>query len=124
MHAIATAFSGAARVVALVGAALGLMVFLLSGLIPAIIYGSFAGMSVAHSLVGDVGGSVILTSLEVGGAVISSVLVGALFMSFGAVLGAALNVLVRVLAPLGGELHPPSRASRSQARTVASSDGK
>jgi len=98
MHAIAAAFSGTARVVALVGAGIALMVFLLSGLIPALVLGSFAGMSVAHSLVADTGGTVMRTALEVSGAVLSSVAAGALFMVLGAVVGAALNVLVRVLS--------------------------
>lgn len=98
MHAIAAAFSGTARVVAIIGAGIGLMVFLVSGLIPAIVYGSFAGMSVAHSLVNDDAGTVIRTALEVSGAVLSSIGVGALFMGLGTIVGLALNALARVLA--------------------------
>jgi hypothetical protein len=97
MHAIATAFSGSARLVALFGAAIALAVFLLSGLIPAIVYGSFAGMSVAHALLGEIGSNGLRTAFEVSGAVISAVLAGALSIAVGAVVGAALNVFVRAL---------------------------
>jgi len=98
MQAIAAAFSGPARVITLVGAGIGLLGYLVSGLIPAIVYGSFAGMSVAQTLVGEVGADTLRTGLEVGGAVITSVAAGAAFIAVGAVVGAALNVLVRVMA--------------------------
>ncbi len=97
MHPI-SAMSGTARVVALVGAGVGLLVFLLSGLLPSIVYGSFAGMAVAQSLMGEVGGTITGTALEVTGAVLVSLGVGGLFIVIGAVVGAALHVLARVLA--------------------------
>jgi hypothetical protein len=85
----------------LAGAGAGLVLFLALGLLPALLYGGYAGVALASALAGGPVGA--------GVAVRGVVLVGALFALAGAAAGAALAVLTGVPA------EPPAKVARRDA---------
>ena len=84
------------RIFPLVGAGVGLAAFLAVGLLPAILYGGYAGVLLASGVFGaPVGASFAVRALIVFGMVLGVTAVAALFAVAGAAAGAALEVLTR-----------------------------
>ncbi len=78
----------------LVGAGIGLVLFLAVGLLPTILYGGYAGVLLAGGLFGTpVGASFAVRALIVGGMVVGVTAVAALFAVAGAAAGAAVGAL-------------------------------
>lgn len=93
---------------ALVGAGIGLAVFLGVALLPAMLYGGYAGVMLASGLFGaPVAATIWVRILVVGGMVLGVTATGALF----AVAGAAAGVAVAALAGLGGKAREGKRAA-------------
>src|SRR5512139_3381520 len=93
------------RMDTLVGAGFGLALFLPIGLLPAMLYGGYAGLLLAGGIFGTpVAATLLPRALIVFGMVLGVVAVGSLFMVAGAVAGAAL-----------GALSAPARRPRRQA---------
>ena len=79
----------------LIGSAVGLAAFLAIGLLPAMLYGGYAGVLLASGMFGSpVTASLLVRFLVVGGMVLGVVGVGFLFTVAGACVGAAGSVLV------------------------------
>jgi len=79
----------------LIGAALGAAAFLAIGLLPAMLYGGYAGVLLASGILGSpIGAGVLPRAFVVGGMVFGTTGVGALFTVAGAAAGAAVSVLV------------------------------
>ncbi len=86
---------------ALVGAGIGLAVFLAVALLPALLYGGYAGVLLASGIFGaPVSASLAVRALIVFGMVLGVTAVGSLFAVAGAAAGAAVGALLR-LAPEG-----------------------
>src|SRR5690349_9571622 len=82
---------------ALVGAGIGLALFLALGLLPALLYGGYAGVLLAGGIFGTpVSASIAVRALIVFGMVLGVTAVGSLFAVAGAAAGAAVGVLSRV----------------------------
>lgn len=82
------------RTHSLVGAGVGLVLFLAVGLLPAILYGGYAGVILASGLAGGpVGASFAVKALIVAGMVVGVTAVAALFAVAGAAAGAAIGAL-------------------------------
>jgi hypothetical protein len=78
----------------LIGAAVGLALFLAIALLPSLLYGGYAGVLLAGGIVGTpVKATLLVRGLIVFGMVLGVVGVGALFAVGGAVAGAAVSVL-------------------------------
>ena len=78
----------------LIGAGLGLVAFLAVALLPAILYGGYAGLLLAGGLVGTpVQPTMLVKALIVFGMVLGVAGVGSLFAVLGAVAGAAVGAL-------------------------------
>ncbi|HYS79717.1 MAG TPA: hypothetical protein VEM76_03355 [Anaeromyxobacteraceae bacterium] len=78
----------------LIGAAVGLAAFLAIALLPALLYGGYAGVLLAGGIVGTpVKATLLVRGLIVFGMVLGVVSVAALFAVGGAVAGAAVSVL-------------------------------
>jgi hypothetical protein len=78
----------------LVGAAVGLALFLALGLLPSLLYGGYAGVMLASAVAGaPVQATFLSKALIVLGMVMGVTGVGALFTFGGAVVGAAIAVL-------------------------------
>lgn len=83
----------------LVGAAVGLALFLGVGLLPAVLYGGYAGVLLAGGMFGTpIQATLPVRALVVFGMVLGTVGVGALFTVAGAACGAAVSVLLPRLA--------------------------
>jgi hypothetical protein len=83
----------------IIGAAVGLALFLALGLLPALLYGGYAGVLLAGGIGGTpVGAGFLVRALIVFGMVLGVTGVGALFTVGGAVVGAALAALTGVPA--------------------------
>ncbi len=83
----------------LIGAAVGLALFLALGLLPALLYGGYAGVLLAGGIGGTpIGSSFWVRALIVFGMVLGATGVGALFTVGGAVVGAAIAALTGVPA--------------------------
>ena len=83
----------------IVGAAVGLALFLALGLLPALLYGGYAGVLLAGGIAGTpVGAGFFVRALIVFGMVLGVTGLGALFTVGGAVVGAALAALTGVPA--------------------------
>jgi hypothetical protein len=81
---------------ALVGAGIGLAAFLAVALLPALVYGGYAGVLLAGGLFGTpVVASLVARAVIVLGMVLGVVAVGSLFALAGAAAGAAVGALVR-----------------------------
>jgi hypothetical protein len=78
----------------LIGAAIGLATFLALGLLPALLYGGYAGVLLAGGIFGTpLQATLLVRGLIVFGMVLGVVGVGALFAVGGAVAGAAVSLL-------------------------------
>jgi hypothetical protein len=83
----------------LIGAGIALALFLAIGLLPALLYGGYAGVLLAGGIFGTpVSASLAVRALIVFGMVLGVTAVGSLFAVAGAAAGAAVGVLLR-LAP-------------------------
>ncbi len=83
----------------IIGAAVGLALFLALGLLPALLYGGYAGVLLAGGIAGTpVSASFLVRALIVFGMVLGATGVGALFTVGGAVVGAAIAALTGVPA--------------------------
>ena len=83
----------------IIGAAVGLALFLAIGLLPALLYGGYAGVMLAAGITGTpVQATFLVRALIVFGMVLGVTGVGALFAVGGAVAGAAIGVLTGVPA--------------------------
>jgi hypothetical protein len=81
----------------IIGSAVGLATFLAVALLPALLYGGYAGVLLAGGIFGTpVTASVLARALIVFGMVLGAVGVGGLFAVGGAAAGAAVAVLTRV----------------------------
>ncbi len=99
--------SSGSRTFAFAGGIAGLVTFLLVGLLPSIVYGGFAGVTMASSILGGpADGSLLGRGLVVFGMVVGLLGAGSVFIVIGAALGAGAYGLVR-------------SASRSSAHTPA-----
>ena len=82
---------------ALVGAGIGLATFLAVALLPALLYGGYAGVLLASGIFGaPVTASIAVRALIVFGMVLGVTAVGSLFAVAGAAAGAAVGVLARL----------------------------
>jgi hypothetical protein len=82
----------------LIGAAFGLALFLAIALLPALLYGGYAGVLLAGGIFGTpVGATFLVRALIVFGMVLGVVGVGSLFAVGGAVVGAGVSVLTRAV---------------------------
>ncbi len=94
-----TAATSNSKLPALIGAGIALALFLALALLPAILYGGYAGLLLAGGIVGTpVEPSVIVRGLVVFGMVLGVVAVGSLFAVMGAAVGAAVGALMQVAA--------------------------
>ncbi len=85
---------------ALVGAGIGLAIFLAVALLPAMLYGGYAGVLLAGGIFGTpVTASLGVRALIVFGMVLGVTAVGSLFAVAGAALGAAIGAVVRTTTP-------------------------
>jgi hypothetical protein len=93
----------------LVGAGIGLAAFLALGLLPALLYGGYAGVLLAAGLVGaPVQATWLVRTLVVLGMVLGATSVAALFTVAGAAAGAAVSILVGA-----AERSPKARGSKA-----------
>jgi hypothetical protein len=93
------------KVPSLVGAAVGLALFLAIGLLPSLLYGGYAGVLLAGGIFGTpVQATLAVRSLVVFGMVMGVVGIGSLFAVGGAAAGAAMGVLL-----------PAQQAAKAQA---------
>ncbi len=78
----------------LIGAAVGLALFLAVGLLPSLVYGGYAGVLLAGGIFGTpVQATFLVRALVVFGMVLGAVGVGSLFAVSGAAFGAAVGAL-------------------------------
>jgi hypothetical protein len=81
-----------------IGAAIGLAVFVAIALLPALLYGGYAGVLLAGGIFGTpVAATFLVRALVVFGMVLGVVGVGSLFAVGGAAIGAAVSVLAGAL---------------------------
>jgi hypothetical protein len=82
----------------LIGAAIGLAVFLALALLPALLYGGYAGVLLAGGIFGTpISATFLVRALVVFGMVLGVVGIGSLFAVGGAAAGAAVAALVRAV---------------------------
>lgn len=94
------------KIPTLVGAGIGLALFLAIALLPAMLYGGYAGLLLAGGILGTpVQATLLARALIVFGMVLGVVAVGSLFAVVGAAAGAAVGALTRISArkPAGEE---------------------
>jgi hypothetical protein len=85
------------KIPSLVGAGIGLALFLAVALLPAMLYGGYAGLLLAGGIFGTpVEATLLPRALIVFGMVLGVVAVGSLFAVVGAAAGAAVGALTRV----------------------------
>jgi hypothetical protein len=93
----------------IIGAAVGLALFLALGLLPSLLYGGYAGVMLAAAVAGaPVQATFLSKALIVIGMVVGVTGVGALFTAGGAVIGAAIAVLTG--APAKKDAAPATKA--------------
>jgi hypothetical protein len=84
----------------IIGAAVGLALFLAIALLPAILYGGYAGLMLAGGIVGTpVQPTMLVKGLIVFGMVLGVTGIASLFAVLGAVAGAAVGALTGKVAP-------------------------
>ncbi len=84
----------------LVGAGVGLALFLAIALLPALLYGGYAGVLLAGGIFGTpLQATFLVRALIVFGMALGAVSVGSLFAVSGAAIGAAVSALAGVPAP-------------------------
>jgi len=80
----------------IIGSAVGLAVFFAVAMLPALLYGGYAGVLIAGGIFGTpLVPSFLVRTLIIGGMILGTIGVGALFSVGGAVAGAALSALTR-----------------------------
>ena len=85
---------------ALVGAGIGLAVFLAVALLPAMLYGGYAGVLLAGGIFGaPVTATFLVRALIVFGMALGVVAVGSLFAVAGAAAGTAVGAVIRATTP-------------------------
>ncbi len=85
----------------LIGATIGLALFLAIGMLPALVYGGYAGVLLAGGIFGaPISPTFWVRTLIVGGMVLGTIGVGGLFTVVGATLGAAASALHEVRTPV------------------------
>ena len=85
---------------ALVGAGTGLAIFLAVALLPAMLYGGYAGVLLAGGIFGTpLSATFLVRALIVFGMVLGVTAVGSLFAVAGAAAGAAVGAVVRATTP-------------------------
>jgi hypothetical protein len=85
---------------ALVGAGIGLATFLAVALLPAMLYGGYAGVLLAGGIFGTpVAATLLVRALIVFGMVLGVVAVGSLFAVAGAAAGTAIGAVIRATTP-------------------------
>ena len=88
------------KIFTLVGAGIGLALFLAIALLPAILYGGYAGLLLAGGIVGTpVAPTLFVKALIVFGMVLGVTGIASLFAVLGAVAGAAVGALTGKVAP-------------------------
>jgi hypothetical protein len=88
------------RLYTLIGAGVGLALFLAIALLPAILYGGYAGLLLAGGIVGTpVQPTLLVRGLIVFGMVLGVTGIASLFAVLGAVAGAAVGALTGKVAP-------------------------
>jgi hypothetical protein len=88
------------KIFTLVGAGIGLALFLAIALLPAILYGGYAGLLLAGGIVGTpVQATFLVKALIVFGMVLGVTGIASLFAVLGAVAGAAVGALTGKVAP-------------------------
>jgi hypothetical protein len=91
---------------ALVGAGIGLATFLAVALLPAMLYGGYAGVLLAGGIFGTpVSASIGVRALIVFGMVLGVTAVGSLFAVAGAAVGAAIGAVIRATTPAEKKAH-------------------
>ncbi len=86
------------RTFAFGGGVVGLVTFLFVGLLPAIVYGGFAGVTLASAILGGpVEGNLLARGLVVFGMVIGLLATAGIFIVVGAAIGAGVYAIVRSL---------------------------
>jgi hypothetical protein len=86
------------KIPALVGAGIGLAIFLAVALLPSLLYGGYAGVLLAGGIFGTpVTASIGVRALIVFGMVLGVTAVGSLFAVSGAAAGAAVGALLRMV---------------------------
>jgi hypothetical protein len=94
--AMTTTRKSTSKTFTLVGAGIGLAIFLAVGLLPSILYGGYAGVLLAGGIFGTpVDASFVVRAFIVGGMVIGVAAAASFFAVLGAVAGAGLAVLTR-----------------------------
>jgi hypothetical protein len=102
-----------ARTPSIVGAAVGLAVYLPLGLLPSLVYGGYAGVLLASGIFGaPIPSHLAARALVVFGMVFGVTAAAALFVVLGAAAGAAVAVLVRTTTPEP----PPAPAPATEKR--------
>ncbi len=87
------------KIPSLVGAGIGLALFLAIALLPALLYGGYAGLLLAGGIVGTpVEPTLLVRALVVFGMVLGVTAVGSLFAVMGAAAGAAVGAITSVAA--------------------------
>jgi hypothetical protein len=88
------------KIFALVGSGIGLALFLAIALLPAILYGGYAGLLLAGGIVGTpVQPTLLVRGLIIFGMVLGVTGIASLFAVLGAVAGAAVGALTGKVAP-------------------------
>jgi hypothetical protein len=86
------------KVPSILGAGLGLLIFVFVGLLPSMLYGGYAGVLLATGIFGSpLTGAFLERSIIVFGSVLGVTAVAALFAVAGAAAGAAVGALLRVV---------------------------
>lgn len=86
------------KIPSILGAGLGLLVFVFAGLLPSWLYGGYAGVLLATGIFGTpLTGAFLEKALIVFGSVLGVTAVAALFAVAGAAAGAAVGALLRVV---------------------------
>ncbi len=87
------------KIPTLVGAGVGLAIFLAIALLPAMLYGGYAGLLLAGGIVGTpVQATLLSRALIIFGMVLGVVAIGSLFAVIGAAAGAAIGALTSLTA--------------------------
>ena len=98
------------KIPTLVGAGIGLALFLAIALLPAMLYGGYAGLLLAGGIFGTpVQASLLARALIVFGMALGVVAVGSLFAVVGAAAGAAVSALTRISTRKPAEEEPAAR---------------
>jgi hypothetical protein len=105
--AMTTASQHRQKTLTLVGAGIGLVAFLAVALLPSLLYGGYAGVLLAGSVLGTpVGTSLGVKALIVVGMVLGVTATAGFFSAVGAAGGAAIGVLTRGVAGRKTEVDP------------------